>query len=457
MGGFVFDNSRNPETLPFNGGPEQIVLRPDLLVWIAENEPDIIPDISSEYITDKSKANGLAKFLVCIQAGWFGLQVITRLAQGLAVTLLELNIFAHVVCVLLTYSFWWNKPLDIDEPTAIYTDDPKAGSVCAGLWSKASPRSDMPLVVQREGQSTPELMRDTKQRVIDVSKLILSPRRAQELWSHCFGSSPTASQEDTQYISNQGYTSGDVLLELDTDSHVSIDSNRIFIELDCALVNVQLKMREVCLHRGVLSPDEQVYVAFKKYHLQRHLYAHSHSAGLNFIRSTPSRLSRTMRARIHNWYGLRWHHLTNIGIFIVANMLYGAWHLIAWNGPFRTAVEAILWKVSAVGVSVSLILEEAILVYIESAPFYWREPVNTDHESSPGHEKGLNGLKTLRSFIKFLYTCLRYFTVALSVLIFFFLIFSRTYLIVEPFISLAFVPDSVFALPQWSNYFPHIG
>ena len=39
---------------------------------------DIVPNLSTEEIGSKSKANGLAKTLVCIQALWFIAQCITR-------------------------------------------------------------------------------------------------------------------------------------------------------------------------------------------------------------------------------------------------------------------------------------------------------------------------------------------------------------------------------------------
>lgn len=34
---------------------------------------------------------------------------------------------------------------------------------------------------------------------------------------------------------------------------------------------------------------------------------------------------------------------------------------------------------------------------------------------------------------------------------------ARTYLIVECFISLAYLPEAVFAEPSWSKYLPHFG
>jgi hypothetical protein len=63
-------------------------------------------DISKKYLQDKSKANGLAKTLVCLQASWFCVQCLVRVGQALPVTLLEINTFAHSVCALLVYILW---------------------------------------------------------------------------------------------------------------------------------------------------------------------------------------------------------------------------------------------------------------------------------------------------------------------------------------------------------------
>lgn len=48
-------------------------------------------------------------------AGWFCVQCIIRLSLGLGVSLLELYVFAHAIMTLVTYTLWWNKPLDIEE------------------------------------------------------------------------------------------------------------------------------------------------------------------------------------------------------------------------------------------------------------------------------------------------------------------------------------------------------
>ncbi|KAJ9615808.1 hypothetical protein H2200_001885 [Cladophialophora chaetospira] len=118
MGGFVFDTSdANVSFLP--NSRQRLTLTPGGLLYILEHEPDLIPDISGEHIWDKSKAGNLAKTIVCLQALWFCVQCISRLGQGLAISLLELNGFGHALCTLLMYCLWWDKPMDIEEPTPL--------------------------------------------------------------------------------------------------------------------------------------------------------------------------------------------------------------------------------------------------------------------------------------------------------------------------------------------------
>lgn len=463
MGGFVFDNSRNPESHPLDRGQDQVTMTRELLEWLAENEPDVIPDISSRHITDKSKANGLAKLLVCVQAAYFGLQTIVRLCQGLAVTLLELNVFAHVVCALLTYAFWWNKPLDIDEPTAIYTDDPKAASICAAFWSRANMGNDTPLVIQRRGQRTTLTGSRTLRNLgISVSLLALSPQRVQELQSQYLDVSSAASQQGGRCFSSEWYSSGDILLQLDSDWRTYHDvESRLLIELDTGSALVRRQLDQVMCYRVDNSLGDRIYAAFTEYNLQRYLCAYRHPAGLKVMSlDWPKLTSRTLRPRISNWSWFQEDdkRATQVGLFTTASVLYGAWHLIAWNGPFRTAAEGILWKVSAVGVSVSLSLGEALLFLVYEG-YFELFTTNIHLESIPGLGKLeiVKASKALNNFIIFLLKTLYFLSVGLCGLTFCLLIFSRIYLVVESFISLAFVPDTVFALPQWSFYIPHIG
>jgi hypothetical protein len=90
-------------------------------------------DISQSYISDKSKASGLAKAIVCIQSLWFCIQALSRVFQRLPITLLELNTFAHSICALIIYVLWWHKLLDVKQATSLPVRDAQAIRIWAFL------------------------------------------------------------------------------------------------------------------------------------------------------------------------------------------------------------------------------------------------------------------------------------------------------------------------------------
>jgi hypothetical protein len=94
-----------------------------------------ILNISKEDLSDKSKANSLAKSLVCLQASWFCIQCLARISQGLPLSLLEVNTSAHALSALIVYILWWDKPLDIDQPTRLPVDDENKIRVWANVFA----------------------------------------------------------------------------------------------------------------------------------------------------------------------------------------------------------------------------------------------------------------------------------------------------------------------------------
>ena len=82
MGGIAFEiPEKIPESkkfLPSHRG-EFLFLSQSLIEDLSSSDhKEVLPDLSEEEIQSKSKANGLAKSLVCIQALWFIAQCITR-------------------------------------------------------------------------------------------------------------------------------------------------------------------------------------------------------------------------------------------------------------------------------------------------------------------------------------------------------------------------------------------
>jgi hypothetical protein len=66
-----------------------------------------------------------------------------------SLSLLELNVFSHCICTFAVYAIWWNKPMDISEPTLITVEEnPELQGLIALLCSYTSltvPRLPPPL------------------------------------------------------------------------------------------------------------------------------------------------------------------------------------------------------------------------------------------------------------------------------------------------------------------------
>ena len=149
MGGFVLrtdDPGEQPYVLDF----PTFHLQFSALEILARM--DLIPDISQKYIQDKSKADNLAKALVICQASWLILQCITRWSAKLPLTALELNVLAHTTSALVMYMLWWEKPLDIQDPTVIDGDKELIRPVTAALWACNIPVDNKDSILSILGQ-----------------------------------------------------------------------------------------------------------------------------------------------------------------------------------------------------------------------------------------------------------------------------------------------------------------
>ncbi|TFK61554.1 hypothetical protein BDN72DRAFT_804904, partial [Pluteus cervinus] len=65
-------------------------------------------------VQDRSKGDFLSKGLVTLQTSWFVLECITRFQQHLPITELEVVTLAFAVLNVITYGFWWHKPLNVN-------------------------------------------------------------------------------------------------------------------------------------------------------------------------------------------------------------------------------------------------------------------------------------------------------------------------------------------------------
>ncbi|RAL03621.1 uncharacterized protein BO80DRAFT_423057 [Aspergillus ibericus CBS 121593] len=73
-------------------------------------------------IEDKGKSSTVAKTIVTLQVLWMIVQIGGRVREGLPVTLLEASVAVQIPYSIISFFFWWNKPLDVGEPIAITVD-----------------------------------------------------------------------------------------------------------------------------------------------------------------------------------------------------------------------------------------------------------------------------------------------------------------------------------------------
>ncbi|KAL8936055.1 MAG: hypothetical protein Q9216_005131 [Gyalolechia sp. 2 TL-2023] len=100
---------------------QQYTFRTAQLHWLAVKGLITMPAITRKEIRDKSKASRLAKALACLQSAQFLVSSLARVVQSLPLTTLEIGTLPFIGCTWLTYFFWWNKVVDLETGTTIYT------------------------------------------------------------------------------------------------------------------------------------------------------------------------------------------------------------------------------------------------------------------------------------------------------------------------------------------------
>lgn len=86
----------------------------------------MLPYISEDTISDKSKEDSMGKALAILQILWLIVQCLQRVIARLPVTPLEIHTVAHVVSALIIWALWWLKAQDVNDPTII-----------SGEWTKS--------------------------------------------------------------------------------------------------------------------------------------------------------------------------------------------------------------------------------------------------------------------------------------------------------------------------------
>ncbi|OQO12314.1 hypothetical protein B0A48_02956 [Cryoendolithus antarcticus] len=380
------------------------VVSVDLLERLCRVAPDSIPDLDHANIVGQSKANGLAKFLTCVQALWFCVQCLTRVTEGLAVSLLEINTFAHCLSALVIYAYWWEKPYDVGSYVDIgrltYVDE-----IVADL--------------QRACKTWAV---DTTLSYIPGGKFVLTSNKSFQTGGHTYTlyEAPSAPEREVGSFTQQSPG---------TDSYTAPSSGNMYIYTDLSMI---------------AAPP------FRTPGLPFRVPAETVTEDLRTCVSKVTAITGNVVDKIPNLVinmeMLEWGHLDYLSLLILtlALALYGTVHLLAWHYNFTTKAEAVLWK-SAGGCTAAF----GLVFGLTSVFFKILGHLIHSHDTAPssyGPDPWNLGIYRIQDSLK----------AGLIVLLIVDII-ARAFLVVESFVALSNSPPSVYEVPAFAAYFPHFG
>jgi hypothetical protein len=373
-------------------------------------------ELDTRHIEDKSKANALAKLLVCFQASvrvpfftkennadflptkWLVIQGIGRLTSELPVPLLEVHTVAHVVSALSMYGFWWHKPQDVGFPMILnlttlgLAKELYASFKIHPLASWEAPNS----IHERVEMSSPHVLRDgTAVHTPLPSKLKGNSFAAR--WKRYWNSG------EIGWFDQFGPPG------LYTHWH------RTFrIQEPNAAPMAPETTETVTSYFSEPPTDFVASIGHKKKPLR-----------------TRARMSGTQGFITDGTYLVgRFDLLYLLWFLPVVN---GVVHAVAWNTQFPTAPERFLWRFSSL--SVATIGPWAICL----------TTLSNLHNRLGGSYRGAAAVSNL-------FNSLMILNIFFGSLLF---ILARCFLVFESFLSLRSLPKGSFETVSWGNYWPH--
>lgn len=361
-----------------------------------------VVEISLDDIKDKNKADGLAKLLVCIQAGWMIVQVISRTAIGLPTTLLEVHVVAHVVCALVMYILWWHKPRQVTSPT-----------ILKGDW--------MPLIAymhmaSRMGGKQPQ------------SKL-------------AFFRSATPELAKLAYVENENVPTGTCGDRQSLNTTRLSTASRLRPRPDIRIANQEAEAASCNSPIEATSELQRLAEeAIRLYPvLQDHFHPVSESECAKPTYKVPE-VTELVQPYAIDWPNdglLRRTQSLVMGMVLWgASMAYGGIHVAAWNYFFPTPLEQLFWRMSSVWVTFCAAFWLVTNLLAHVFPLI-------DRIWNAYNQRTLSILSTV-------------FITTLCVLCGVSYIVSRAYIVIEAFVSIREVPRGVYKTPTWSQVFPHL-
>jgi hypothetical protein len=419
-----------------------------------------------------------------------------RVSSGLPVTLLELNVLAHVVFAVLMYIFWWRKPHDVRHPISLspaFLDE----SLCAMLYTwdpeVALTRSYSGLPEPREGFGWHHFTLEINGQQIRYacSAPVGGGLRDTALWI-VPGLRTGHDEEDRVWYISEDKDSR-ILPELPFSWSNYMDENRHKIyDLTNGYTVMGCRTFDEPSHSLTRRDLQTVAIAVAEYRKPRYPYLKDHDrrqscppTGFRFKRPVSVHQAAFMDLE-HNGYMLS---------FTACCIIYSGVHTSAWNNDFPSSVEKILWKSSYISLLSSLAIIWLRQLYFnlfeliytsryEKYVVLWRRlSMRMDGNRAWGYgQRLLQSLNTrltrlmrsrertvlssteqsfFKAFSRRARSCFGssnihliwqglYMAVCLCNIL------ARAYIIIECFLSIRRLPEGSYSTVAWEDFWPHL-
>ncbi|OHE94495.1 hypothetical protein CORC01_10215 [Colletotrichum orchidophilum] len=466
MGGFVVEvPSAENET-----AVRRVTVTPEgirLLSFIGK-----LPQIHESQIQDKSKADWMAKSLVCIQAGWMVAQVIGRLIKRLPVSLLGINTCGHVACAALLYLLWWSKPLDVLDPTILDEDNENAMALmtlCSSM-SAINGVTDIRcfMYMPPDNVDMKGIRKENKDKILITTHLSI-------------GSPGT--REPSRFL---GFDVSDLRPYA---SPATVDIQRSRVSRSAYMYHIDQAKPTVapeCLQTYFTSPYTELSLRHGNFY-RRRLFADVQRDEKPHMPVNLARLAQAATAADSLWtecasrpayaqfyftsvptvgvflgetdylvpHIVNFPSMSNLGlgqvnihrdvlrsVLALTAAAYGGLHLSGWFDHFPTAVERTLWLAASLVITSSGV---ALWIFFLARQVWPRFDVFISG-AAPGAQ--LAGMTYQKPWMK---RC-KSFVLCLVLLLF---VVARVFLVIEAFINLREAPASLYQTPDWSDFLPH--
>jgi hypothetical protein len=468
--------------------------------------PGILDD---KAITDRSKADWLAKLLVCAQAFWMVFNVIARKASGLPSTLIELNVIVHVVVMVVVYGLWWDKPLAVQNPIILnpspkYIDEHTTilSILECNFWARRSEAKNLCyqiLVLHTDDVPLKEVywhdvrMKEPLNGFRSTRREIFKHNHPRLFWFYCRFScdrgdyqnhpiSLLTAEEHHQRYSGISIPEGlkwnyFVAAEIDSNS----DRNKGKEARGTAVTDLNVNVKN-CSKRLLLLPGQvllsknannHTYAAVTRYRRPVFLTGHQMRlieqlvvifntylpSGFRCSWATSDTSNITLKAEISDWSqaikGSKWcsAQVLTIGGTILS-LIYAGCHATAWNSHFPSFTERYLWRGACIVIAAggpTFLVSNAIHHIVKAKDYalnyYFFRELRKSHPFPCGLPRYI--FYRLPKYMHMVVDCFRYACMILYTL-------ARIFIIVEAFISIRSLPAGAYDSVDWIEMLPHV-